>query len=294
MRKILFVFFTLASMGYSAVTTDSIKAKGSVVVHKDSSYFASGFRALRLYTPQATIDSLLGHVKAGSSIGSYQGNDYIRLDYSQGALPGNQSLYLPVLKSTFQRIYFSNTNETRPYFSGFLGYSGGGTAFGLEDSTGTGSYKVYLSTKGGSYITGDFTTSTINTGNGDCEVYPVTSGTFACSLKTTDVTVLQTGTAHWTKIKDVVTVTFPALTGTSNSNFLHIYFGNALVANNIEPIGDITTFPAISINDGNPSFDNYFRFNKSVSHNYLTSDNSYTSSGVKGYNTDFSITIHTN
>jgi hypothetical protein len=45
----------------------------------------------------------------------------------------------------------------------------------------------------------------------------------ACTLKTSDVTVQQIGTAYWTKIGNVFTVSIPKLRGTSNSTTLRMY-----------------------------------------------------------------------
>lgn len=49
------------------------------------------------------------------------------------------------------------------------------------------------------------------------------TGSFPCTLKTSDVTVQQIGTAYWTKIGNVFTCSFPYLSGTSNSTLLRMY-----------------------------------------------------------------------
>lgn len=50
-------------------------------------------------------------------------------------------------------------------------------------------------------------------------------GSFACTLKTSDVTEQKIGTAYYTKIGNQVTIKLPSLTGTSNSTDLFIYCG---------------------------------------------------------------------
>lgn len=48
-------------------------------------------------------------------------------------------------------------------------------------------------------------------------------GSFPCTLKTSDVTVQQIGTAYYTKVGNKVTISFPYLEGVSNSTTLRIY-----------------------------------------------------------------------
>lgn len=48
-------------------------------------------------------------------------------------------------------------------------------------------------------------------------------GSFPCTLKTSDVTVQQVGTAYYSKIGNRMHITFPVLFGTSNSSALSIY-----------------------------------------------------------------------
>lgn len=145
--------------------------------HTVDSIYSAAIRALRLYVTQADIDSLIGDVKVGSSIGPYYGSNYIRFDYSQGSLPGYPSGYYPVLKTNNDALYYSVKNSTRQYYTGYLAYAAGGTLLGLLDTAGT-TENVRLSTNGGSYINGSFkaqvcTVATLNTGNGDNELYPM-------------------------------------------------------------------------------------------------------------------------
>lgn len=48
-------------------------------------------------------------------------------------------------------------------------------------------------------------------------------GSFPCTLKTSDVTVQQIDDAYYTKIGNVLTISFPSLSGTSNSLSLRVY-----------------------------------------------------------------------
>lgn len=64
--------------------------------------------------------------------------------------------------------------------------------------------------------------SSIALNSGDLlSVYDTSS--FACSLKTSDVTVQQIGTAYYTKIGNNLTISFPYLSGTSNSTSFRLY-----------------------------------------------------------------------
>lgn len=103
------------------------------------------------------------------------------------------------------------------------------------------------------------TFATVNTGNGDNELYPMNQavtttsdvafdstrtrvnvvdsiklgsgsylktyveGSFPCTLKTSDVTVQQIETAYYTKIGNVITISFPVIAGTSNSGTFRVY-----------------------------------------------------------------------
>jgi hypothetical protein len=130
---------------------------------------------------------------------------------------------------------------------------------------------------------------TFNSGLGATEIPVYTSGTFNCSLLVSDVTSMQYGTAHYEKIGNKVTITFPAMTSTSKSTNLTIYFGSAFTTYNIIPIGWTTTFPALTVDNDNTKQE-YFIYNKSISYNYINAMSSYANSGTKGYWYDFTIT----
>lgn len=91
-------------------------------------------------------------------------------------------------------------------------------------------------------FSGALTSTTLNTGNGAFDstrtrvsvfdsvklgagsflkIYA--EGSFPCTLKTSDVTVQQIGTAYYTKVGNVLTMSFPELSGTSNSGNLVLY-----------------------------------------------------------------------
>lgn len=71
------------------------------------------------------------------------------------------------------------------------------------------------------------------------------TGTFPCTLKTSDVTVQQIGTAYYAKIGNTVTISFPHLYGTSNSNKLRI-FCDILYNPVQQTIGDPTDYKSLT------------------------------------------------
>lgn len=125
----------------------------------------------------------------------------------------------------------------------------------ISGTTGTFSGKV---TAASANIAGACTTGTINTGSGNFEIgqnlrttdnvtfntvsnasgvinrVVDTSGSFACTLKTDCVTVQQIGTVTFRRVGGIVTLKFPKIEGTSNSNFLSLYCG---IPSSLNPTG---------------------------------------------------------
>lgn len=161
--------------------------------------------------------------KVNWGISVYNDTNFLKLAYGVGDLPGSPSSSLPVLISNYQRIYLSTYNNTRQYYTGFIGYQNGATIFALRDTTGTGTPFIFLSTLGGSYIKKDLTVDSLKLGSGGSWLKTHITGTMPCTVKTTDFTVQTIATAYWTKTGNVMTVSFPKMLGTSNSITLGIY-----------------------------------------------------------------------
>lgn len=157
-------------------------------------YFAGiGRFAGTLYAPVVDIDSIAGPLAIAGAVSVSQIGDAITSGLNLKSYTG----------SSYWRIASISTGK--------LYISWNSTSYTTIDSTGKIEHL------------GNITATTLNTGNGDCEVYPHITGSFPCTLKTSDVTVQQIGTAYWTKIGNVFTCTFPYLSGESNSAFLRVY-----------------------------------------------------------------------
>lgn len=112
-------------------------------------------------------------------------------------------------------------------------------------------------------------------------------GSFPCTLKTSDVTVQQIGTAYYTKVGNVLTMSFPSLTGTSNSSGLTLYFTipylpkQQLSGYGFNKVSITATDNGATVNTtaqltGNPAFTNRLSVN-------IIPSASFTSSGTKGF-----------
>lgn len=119
-------------------------------------------------------------------------------------------------------------------------------------------------------------------------------GSFPCTLKTSDVTVQQVGTAYYTKIGNVLTVSIPKLIGTSNSNTLKLYCRFPYKAKLTDGITDDDARSVIVNNNGPaqgmvevPEWEGYIPFSVGVSRT------GFATSGPKGIYAPFTISYIT-
>jgi hypothetical protein len=187
-------------------------------------YFAGiGRFAGTLIAPVAKIDSLTSRLKVGGDISAYNVADNCYMYststcgtiYTGSSKAGGASFHagiadaMKILASGNYPLVISHNNN-QPII------------FGTNDIE---RGKIYGN--GNVEFAGALTTSTLNTDsikiNGGSYLKTYLTGSFPCTLKTSDVTVQQIGTAYWTKIGNVFTCTFPYLSGESNSAFLRVY-----------------------------------------------------------------------
>lgn len=104
-------------------------------------------------------------------------------------------------------------------------------------------------------------------------------GSFPCTLKTTDVTEQDIGTAYYTKIGNVLTIIFPILSGMSNSTTLRIYCSlpfvpkNNLAAGGVKGYnGSVSTSLIYEWTSGTPTYIEFKKYDNST----------FNTSGIKG------------
>lgn len=196
-----------------------------------------------------------------------------------------------------------------------------GALTGTTLNTGNGANELYAMDQ--NVRTSDAVTfTTVNTGNGANELHPMNQGvrttddvtfdstrtrvsvfdsvklgtgsylknyvegSFPCTLKTSDVTVQQIGTAYYTKIGNVLTMSFPELSGTSNSGSLVLYCvmpfapkqqlaGYGYNKTSVTVTDNSTTLNARATISWNPSIINRIIFS-------IIPTATFTSSGTKG------------
>lgn len=114
MRRMFLFVVLLCVCAFSAVTTDTVKAKGSVLVIKDSTKFAGGayFAGIArfagtLYAPVVDIDSLVGDVKFGGNLFNfYSGSLTLGSNY-KGVRLGRKAVLMAYQNISIAGLYMS-------------------------------------------------------------------------------------------------------------------------------------------------------------------------------------------
>lgn len=123
---------------------------------------------------------------------------------------------------------------------------------------------------------------------------PYDTGSFACTLKTSDVTVEQRGVVNYTRIGNVVTLNFSHISGTSNSTNFVLYCGGMPDA--IAPVEVYE--PIFGVTDNSVSTAGFFAYVATLGKKITFGkygNSTFTASGIKGLysltgNAKFSIT----
>lgn len=169
--------------------------------HRDSAYFAGGLRGLRLYTPQATIDSIIGLLKIGDSlyVGKPSGlsaTSKKTITFRSGGF-AEPAPYLQGSNGDKLILY----RDLASVYDGTIGVGSSGNLWIKSvGAAGAASVEVYVdsacaapkfrvtkdSIKCNETVFADsgIVTTTLNTGNGDNELYPMDQA----ALTTSDVT----------------------------------------------------------------------------------------------------------
>lgn len=161
--------------------------KGNETHRGDSNYFAGiGRFAGTLYAPKVDIDSMIGNVKIGGNIGlNCSINDW-HSTYSIMDLRGYGVIYgspnTTDEGSTYGQIGLSQNSKYDGTNSRAIGngpassilFGSGKTVFYTADSVGAGEVQTFV--KRAEISKTGITTAALNTGNGDCELYPDSTG----------------------------------------------------------------------------------------------------------------------
>lgn len=207
---------------------------------------------------------------------------YIGLYKSLGSLSGEPSGYHPVIKTDNRYMYFDCDSK----YVGYIGVE----SFSIKDTaTSTSVFDVKNDTTTMHIANVD----SIKIGTGSY-LKNYVEGSFPCTLKTSDVTVQQVGTAYYTKIGNVLTVSIPKLIGTSNSNTLKLYCRFPYKAKLTDGITDDDARSVIVNNNGPaqgmvevPEWEGYIPFSVGVSRT------GFATSGAKGIYAPFTISYIT-
>lgn len=123
----------------------------------------------------------------------------------------------------------------------------------------------------------------------------VLSGTFGCKITTSYVTVEQTFTIRWRKTNDIVSIYFPQVSGTSNSNDLSVHpdeassFPTEILPNVLAPAGQISAPLSVIVDNsgiqlGSIAISNTPTTKWNLSIGTPLNSGGFTPSGTKGFN----------
>lgn len=203
---------TIDSVKTRSINADSatIPVEKSVKTFRDSAYFASGLRALRLYTPFAKIDSIVGDLKLGGTL------------TLTGPVTTKGTASNSAGTSTAPLLYFS-----APATTDYSIIQQGLDTLNFYTFTGGTWYKrMGISKDGNTKFTGSVTVPTVNATSG----YQINGGDLLSVYDTGSFTATITGLVEsgttpvkYQIIGKMVMLNFePYLTGTSNSVFMTI------------------------------------------------------------------------
>lgn len=264
-------YLAVDSSDHRTITADSatIPVEKGAKTFRDSTYFASGIRGLRLYTPQADIDSTVGNVNHGG------------VNYFYGSTGYGQIKMIPGADSGECMIGFGLDRAGTSSLMWAIGQGGwsntGDFIIGYNDGP-----RLTLERTGNATITGSVTAASLQLGSDDLlSVYD--TGSFACTTQGFTTTI--TSRIKYTKIGTHVTLVIPRIEGTSNSTSLNLLCGD--IPDNVLPTNDDYAFGrsvGLCLTVDNTGFGfasvEFIQSNKAL-YFYLNGGN-YTNSGTKG------------
>lgn len=222
--RISILILIMFSVCFSRVKTDTIyivglvsgylpyqSSAGKLVI---SPIFTNGFNAA---VGKATVEMWAGTQRA-FQIGGSSAWMGIAAESGSSDFYGLNNLYFdgawkPYASGTSARFHFGSSGFLFAYDTGVVADVG---------FTPTNRFSWTLS--GGLNVAGKARFDSLQLGGGSY-LKTFVEGTLPCTLKTTDVTVQQVGVIKYTVIGNSVTLTFPFIYGTSNSNSLRLYCG---------------------------------------------------------------------
>jgi hypothetical protein len=215
-------------------------------------------------SPTHVLGTYTGGVRAYNNTGE---GSFIGMFKSIGMLPGYPSANYPVVKTDYKYVFFSANNK---YCASI-----GEEYFDIRDtSIECPVFKVDKDTTKMHIAEAD----SIKIGDGSY-LKNYVEGTLPCTLKTSDVTVQQVGTAYYTKIGNVLTIFIREMFGLSNSVDLKLYCSLPFVPKNNLAAGSVRGYNGgtpISLTyewtSGTPTYIEFKKYDNST----------FNTSGIKG------------
>lgn len=296
--RIAILILIMFSICFSRVKTDTIYIVGLVsgyVPYQSSAgklvispIFTNGFNAA---VGKATVEMWAGTQRA-FQIGGSSAWMGIAAESGSSDFYGLNNLYFdgawkPYVNGTSARFHFGTSGFLYAYDTGVVADVGftptNRFSWTLAGGLNVASKGTFTSLAAGDTLTAKKARFDSLQFDGGSYLKTYVEGSFPCTLKTTQVTVQQIGTAYYTKIGKTVTISFPVLEGTSNSTVLLMHC--QLPYNPRQTYGGYYNLgESVPVVDNGATKSGYVNFN-SINPTYLSFNlfgSTFTSSGLKG------------